>query len=67
MTMTCADCRELLLDLIYGELPSEKAAEVELHLAGCAECREERARMESTRAPFLGWKKREASQNVSVK
>ncbi len=50
--MTCADCRELLLDLIYGELPAEKAAALELHLAGCAECREERAKLEGTRAAF---------------
>jgi anti-sigma factor RsiW len=47
--MTCAECRDLLLDLAYGELAAERAAEVEAHLAQCPECREERARLDRTR------------------
>jgi hypothetical protein len=36
--MTCADCGDLLLDLVYGELAPARAAEVEEHARGCAEC-----------------------------
>jgi hypothetical protein len=36
--MTCAECGDLLLDLAYGELSPARAAEVEEHARGCAEC-----------------------------
>jgi len=36
--LTCAESRELLLDLSYGELEPERAAEVEAHLHSCAAC-----------------------------
>jgi hypothetical protein len=48
--MTHLDAREKLLDLAYGELSRREAAEVEAHLAGCAECRAERDRIAATRA-----------------
>ncbi len=50
--MNCARCRELLVDLLYGELDAAVAAEVALHLAGCAECRAEEQRLAGTRATF---------------
>jgi hypothetical protein len=50
--MTHAECKDLLLELICGELSPERAAEVELHLAGCAECRAERDSLSETRAAF---------------
>lgn len=42
--------RELLLDRSYGELPPDRARELEAHLAGCAGCRAEAERIEATRA-----------------
>ena len=47
--MTHVEARELLLDLAYGELPAERAAEVELHVAGCADCTQERAEVAGMR------------------
>ncbi len=37
-----------LLLLAYGELPDADAAELETHLAACAACREDLARLERT-------------------
>jgi hypothetical protein len=48
--MTHDTCQDLLLDLAYGELSPRQAAEVEAHLAGCAECRAARERLDDTRA-----------------
>jgi len=42
--------QELLLDLAYGELPADRAAEVEAHLATCEVCRAARDELLSTRA-----------------
>jgi anti-sigma factor RsiW len=50
--MNHAETRELLLDLAYGELPAHVEAEVSEHVAGCAECRAERAEIESVRKAF---------------
>jgi hypothetical protein len=50
--MTHAEAKELVLDLAYGELPPDVAAEVEQHVAGCAECREEQANIGVVRASF---------------
>jgi hypothetical protein len=42
--------REQLLDLAYGELSRRDAAALRRHLEGCADCRDELARMEGMRA-----------------
>src|SRR5260370_13329809 len=47
--MTHAECQDLLLDLAYGELEAARAAEAEVHVAGCRDCRRERARVAATR------------------
>jgi len=47
--MTHAESQDLLLDLAYGELDASRAAEVESHLAGCAECRKEKAALDEAR------------------
>jgi hypothetical protein len=47
--MTHAESQDLLLDLAFGELDAQRAAEVEEHLAGCAECRKEKAALEEAR------------------
>ena len=47
--MTHAESQDLLLDLAFGELDAQRAAEVEEHVAGCAACREERAALEEAR------------------
>lgn len=47
--MTHAESQTLLLDLAYGELDPAHAAALDEHLAGCAECRAERAQLEATR------------------
>jgi Putative zinc-finger len=39
--MNCSQTREQLPDLLYGGLTSEVAAQVEAHLAACADCRRE--------------------------
>jgi len=48
--MTGDHVQDLLLDLAYGELPAERAAEVEAHLATCEVCRAERDDIVRTRA-----------------
>lgn len=56
MTVTCAECQDLLLDLAYGELDGARAAGVEAHLVACAACRSERAQIAGIRslmAPLL--------------
>jgi len=47
--MTHAESQELLIDLAYGELDAERAAEVATHVEGCADCREEKAAIEEAR------------------
>jgi hypothetical protein len=47
--MTHAESQDLLLDLAFGELDARLAAEVEEHLAGCAECRKEKAALDEAR------------------
>src|SRR3989475_7566341 len=47
--MTHAESQDLLLDLAYGELDAARAAEVESHLSGCAECRKEKAALDEAR------------------
>lgn len=39
--MKCEDCRELLWAYLEGELHEEESAEIERHLAECADCRKE--------------------------
>jgi hypothetical protein len=48
--MTGEHVQDLLLDLAYGELPAERVAEVEAHLASCDACRAERDDLQRTRA-----------------
>jgi hypothetical protein len=48
--MTGDHVQDLLLDLAYGELPADRAAEVEAHLATCGVCRAERDGLVRTRA-----------------
>jgi hypothetical protein len=48
--MTGDHVQDLLLDLAYGELPPERIAEVEAHLASCDACRTERDELQRTRA-----------------
>jgi hypothetical protein len=47
--MTHAETQDLLVDLAFGELDPPRAAEVEEHLAGCAECRKEKAALDEAR------------------
>jgi hypothetical protein len=47
--MTHAESQDLILDLAFGELDARRAAEVEEHLAGCAECRKEKAALDEVR------------------
>ena len=44
--MNCQEIRERLPALIDKELSPEEQAEVERHLAGCAECQKEKTRQE---------------------
>jgi Putative zinc-finger len=46
--MSCHDAREWLSDLLDDALASEARAQVEAHLAGCAECRRELERLRAT-------------------
>ena len=46
--MTCHDAREWLSDLIDDALEAEARAQVDAHLAGCAECRRELERLRAT-------------------
>src|SRR5207237_1170743 len=46
--MTGEHVQDLLLDLAYGELPPERIAEVEAHLASCDACRRERDGLQRT-------------------
>jgi len=48
--MTGDHVQDLLLDLAYGDLPAERAAEVEAHLSTCEVCRAERDDIVRTRA-----------------
>jgi len=51
--MNCERCQIELEDYLYGELTERLAAEIRQHLAGCAECAVERARLESENALFV--------------
>lgn len=47
--MTHAESQDLLLDLAYGELDEPRASELSAHLAGCDECRREKAALDEIR------------------
>ena len=47
--MTHAECQDLLLDLAWGELEPALASELQAHLAGCEECRKQKAALEQVR------------------
>jgi len=47
--MTHAESQELLVELAYGELDAERAAEVKSHLQECAACREAKAALDEVR------------------
>ena len=47
--MTHVESQDLLLDLAYGELDAQRAAEVASHVEGCAECRKEKAALDEMR------------------
>jgi hypothetical protein len=46
----CAQTRDALADLLYGELPPAEAQAVQQHLAGCPPCRAEFAALRQVRA-----------------
>ena len=46
--MNCDDCRDLILDLLYEELPPARRREAEAHLASCPDCRRELTELKST-------------------
>jgi len=47
--MTHVESQDLLLELAYGELDAQRAAEVASHVEGCAECRKEKAALDEMR------------------
>ena len=48
--MTHAESQDLLIDLAYGELDAARAAELESHLAQCADCRREKSALDQARS-----------------
>jgi hypothetical protein len=46
--MNCHDCRNLLSDLVHDELADAHRADVDAHLASCAECAAEAAALRRT-------------------
>jgi Putative zinc-finger len=48
--MKCEETKDLLFDLLYGELPSEQEKDVIEHLAECSECGKEYHELKATRA-----------------
>jgi Putative zinc-finger len=52
--MTCHDAREWLSALLDDALEPDRRAEVEAHLAGCADCRFERDRLGATVSALRG-------------
>jgi hypothetical protein len=49
------DSKDLLVDFVYDELATAERREFELHLAACAECRDEVAGLRTTRAQLTRW------------
>ena len=47
--MNCELAHERIVLAAYGELPDEQIHELDRHLAGCAECREEREQLKALR------------------
>ena len=50
MATNCEDVSAQMMELLYGELPSDARASVDAHVAGCARCRAELDGFEKTRA-----------------
>jgi hypothetical protein len=50
MATDCEDVSAQMMELLYGELPSDARATVDAHVAGCARCRSELEGFEKTRA-----------------
>ncbi len=48
--MNCAEARDLLIDLVYGELPRAQAEALLAHLRACSRCRGEYERLRLARA-----------------
>jgi anti-sigma factor RsiW len=53
--MPCLDVQIALHAYVDGELSAEQAASLEQHLAGCAECRAELARLQAVMAALETW------------
>ena len=47
--MTHAESQDLIIDLAYGELDADRAAQVQSHVETCAECRREKAALDEAR------------------
>src|ERR1700739_3476585 len=48
--MNCELAHERIMLAAYGELPDDQVHELDRHLTGCAECREEREQLSALRA-----------------
>ena len=46
--MDCEKARELIMDLLYDELPSESTQELKEHLAECKDCITYKAELQQT-------------------
>lgn len=52
--LNCDACQTLLADSLYDEVDAATAAQVEAHLAGCAECSAVRERLEEAHRALIG-------------
>ncbi len=53
--MNCTECRDALIDHLYGELPPSDAAGVQSHLAACPGCAREVRILQRTRETLDAW------------
>ena len=58
--------RELLVDYLYGELAASEREAFDRHLASCAECRDEIAGLNGTRAHLTSWVPPEPELGVQI-
>jgi anti-sigma factor RsiW len=61
----CSGHRETLCLLVSGALPQEELAQIESHLAVCAECRNYHDQLKSITGPLANWEKEFASVEPS--
>lgn len=64
--MDCTQAQDMLVELVYGELPPAGAADVEKHLAGCPACRIQAEKLKQARRLLSAYRANEPAGGTGL-